>query len=168
MKSILIIADAYLGRCPHCMKIAFRAFLIALLLAIWVLFAIPSKPILIALLVMAGSFALLWIAHLTAFGIRTVTTKSNKQTDAQSNERRRAMGLFVKAIAFAAAATAVPRLSSAADCNCAPPLKCCWNFRASDFVCAPSDANCCAGNNPWYCPKGQDCNGDGTTLPKCR
>jgi hypothetical protein len=65
---------------------------------------------------------------------------------------------------FAMTVTALPMLKAyAAECQCAPPLKCCWNYdHTVTSPCAADDDVCCASqDNPWSCPNGHNCLGDG-------
>jgi hypothetical protein len=162
--------DQYLGRCPKCATTAFNAAVIALLLAFVV--EIMNMPLLAqdAIRILAAGFAALWLAHLGAYAVRTSrsSTASNDPARRESSgshppagDRRQFVFAFAKSFLFAITVTAVPfRSVFAADCPCSGALpKCCYDYNGQNPVCAPSDAVCCAGSNPWYCQSGHNCLG---------
>jgi hypothetical protein len=147
--------DAHLGRCSKCMRQAFLFMLVAVGLA-FVLPLITSVPaVLIASEFAAAGAAILWLSHLTAFAIRSAAVAHQHQP-----KRRYALA-FVRDLLVIAAATAVPLRAAFAQraCRCSSGMKCCYNYSGDDYVCAPSNAVCCAGNPPHYCPSGKNCYG---------
>ncbi len=171
--------DAHLGRCPRCMRQSFVFMLGAWGLALALPFATSSPTPAVASAIAAASLTLLWLGHLAAFALRAAgngapamrgMTGAPSPSDSPVQPRRRFMLAFTKAAAFAALATAFPLGTVFAQtCPCAAPLKCCFSFDAKYYDCAPSDAMCCGHpTNPWHCNSGSSCNGDGSTLPKCR
>lgn len=174
------ILNSGLGRCPRCMR---QSFLFALgAWAVTIVLAVAQVgPTLVSMgVVAATSLTLLWFGHITAVALRSAKHEygiarngsgGTASHDSPVGPRRRFMLAFVKSAVFVAAVTALPvRAVLAGTCPCKDPTpKCCWSYDAKFYVCAPDDAVCCSHpTNPWFCGKDQNCNGDGSTLPKCR
>ena len=132
-----------------------------------IIFNGPASVIVISRILAVGS-AGLWFAHLGAFALRAARSISKEtalrehaDSDPSLHARRRFLFALGKSFVFAMTATALPiRSAFAADCPCAAPLKCCWNYDQTNYVCAAADDMCCVSNNPWSCPSGHSCLGD--------
>jgi hypothetical protein len=148
--------DAHLGRCSKCMRQSFLAALGAAGLALALPLITAAPAVLLASTVAALGAAALWLAHLTAFALRSAAITREHQP-----KRRYALA-FVRDLFVIAAATAVPFNAAFAQVPCRCPSnapKCCYNYDGKNYVCAPSNAVCCAGNPPHYCQSGKQCYG---------
>jgi hypothetical protein len=148
-------ADRHVGRCSRCMRQGFLVMLgtMGLALVLPLITGLPAA--LLASEIAAAGAAILWLSHLTAFALRSAAAASRHQP-----KRRYALA-FVRNLLMVAAATAVPLHAAFARkaCRCGSGMKCCYNYSGDDYVCAPSNAVCCAGNPPHYCPSGKNCYG---------
>jgi hypothetical protein len=170
-RNIDAILDTYLGRCPKCVRTSFLVAVAASCAALILPTATNSPFLTTASRVLAVASAGLWLSHLVAFALRAgrsasmsneTALRETRRSSPYQGARRQFIVSFAKSFVFAVAATALPfRSAFAADCNCASPLKCCWDFTGTVSVCAAADAVCCAGQNPWSCPNGHNCYGDG-------
>jgi energy-converting hydrogenase Eha subunit E len=147
--------DRHLGRCSRCMRQAFLVMLGTMGLALGLPLITDMPAALLASEIAAAGAAILWLSHLTAFALRSAAAASPHQP-----KRRYALA-FVRDLLVVAAATAVPLRAAFAQkaCRCGSGMKCCYNYSGNDYVCAPSNAVCCAGNPPHYCPSGKNCYG---------
>ena len=162
--------DLYLGRCPKCVRTAFVFMIIAICMASAAALMTHSPFFLVTSRLLALGSAGLWFSHLVAFALRSVRNASiscktassgNSNADHSLRTRRQFISTFAKSFMFAMVATALPvRSLFAADCPCAAPLKCCWDYTGQIYVCAASDAVCCTGKSPWSCPSKHNCLGD--------
>ena len=150
---------SYFGRCPRCMRTAFFLMLGSWAVAATAAVVTDQSPAHVAAGIAAVGATILWLAHVTAFSLRAVAREA-------STGRRRTL-IFVGAASFAISATSLPAFAQ--KCPCRQNYKCCFNYDAKRHVCAPRNAVCCThATSPWYCSGKQTCNGDGSTLPKCR
>ena len=172
LKKIYAALDVKLGRCPKCMRQSFAFMLAAWGLAFTVSLTANAPVMLVACMIVAIGLAGLWFSHLTAFALRAAENASTLKggvleesvvTDLSLQPRRHFVLNFAKNFILMAAATALPirTVFAQAACNCptAAP-KCCYSYDGRRYVCAPSNANCCASANPWYCSSGMNCYGD--------
>jgi hypothetical protein len=106
-----------LGRCPRCIRSAFRAALIA-----WVLTGLsqvlPNSTQLAALISVAGcGLTALWLGHLLAHAFRVSTVaRSGTAQNQGAMSRREIFPIFARALAAAAAASSLPSMALA-DCD---------------------------------------------------
>ena len=142
--------DLTLGRCPKCMHKAFLAALIAWVLT-FVIIAFDGTFWLSALIaIAASSLTALWLAHISAFALRTAIAVGQSTRDlfprkpaqpvAQAPfSRRKFAAEFARAAAFAAIATALATSANtvlaAGNCDCS---KC-----RSDQKCCPTAGGYC-------------------------
>ena len=147
--------DAHLGRCSKCMRQAFLVMLGASLLALALPVMTNAPAVLIASYIAAAAAVILWLSHLAAFALRAGAAAHPHQP------KRRYALMFVRNLLVVAASTAVPLSAAFArvPCGCRSGMKCCYNYDGSDYVCAASNATCCAGNPAHSCPSGKQCNG---------
>jgi hypothetical protein len=140
--------DDHLGRCSKCMRQAFLFMLGASLLALAVPLATNAPAVLIASDIAAAAAVILWLSHLAAFAFRAAAAAHPHRP------KRRYALMFVRNLLVVAASTAVPLSAAFArvPCGCTSGMKCCYNYDGSDYVCAASNANCCAGKTCWARP----------------
>ena len=172
LKRVYAVLDAKLGRCPKCMRQSFVFMLAAWGLAFALALTASSPALRVASMMMAVGSAGLWLSHLTAFALRMAGNATASKDGARERKvapdlaprpRRRFVLGFAKSFVLVAAATALPirAVFAQAACNCpASAPKCCYAYDGRSYVCAPSNANCCASANPWYCSSGTNCYGD--------
>lgn len=170
-KKSLAGLDQNLGRCPICMRQSFVFMLGTCCLAIIIELTVRSAALHIAGRIVAVISIGLWLSHLVAFSLRATTNtktktpnfaRKNSGTNLEHWPRRQFLLLFAKNFALIAVAIAVPVRSAFAQgrCQCSGfTPKCCYS--TFDWVCAPSDAICCADSQgAWSCPNGHYCTGD--------
>jgi hypothetical protein len=140
MLKIGAILWANIGHCPTCTR---KAFVSAVLT--WtgtaVLAALDQWPnaLLIALLGAVG-LTLLWFVHVVVFAIKTASARRKPGNVGPTDMARRAsLSIFAKAIAAAAAVSAVPSLANAQNCPCGV----CNDCRGGYFcACCNRACNC--------------------------
>ena len=190
MKSLI----GKLGWCPKCMRTSFAAAATAAVLALTVTYASLDYRIVAISWIGAASLIGLWIAHLSAFSVRTaIGIQTNTSTDVvlagvnvfpvgvMFAPRRAFISNLLKAFAFAALATALPgryadaapcKIVSCSDpkCRCVAPTARCVSCPARNQVgCTSNDAvPCCTVQAFWTCPSRHDCFGDGTNRDRCK
>jgi hypothetical protein len=177
LNSIWDVVEGSIGTCPRCMRAAFVAAFSATIIATGITFSTAvSGAMLILVWAPPVSLGLLWLAHAWMFSQRTVAHGSTAARESNSAQetlpRRHFLALFGRSLAFSALAGALPSIATAtATCRCANPSdKCCYNYDGTTYVCAPSSASCCAhATSPWFCSSPRpNCNGDGSSNPRCR
>jgi hypothetical protein len=145
LSGVLSKSWASLGRCTVCMRKAFQAATVAWCLtlglgllgvdALWQWFAMA----------LAVGITALWLGHLFAYSVKALGRPpcGNEEVSGAGTTRREALGRFVNAFAFIAAATAIPAFSQS---------------------CPECGADVMEGNRGWG-PCGQSCRfADGRTM----
>jgi hypothetical protein len=128
--------DTKLGRCPLCMRSAFRSA-IALAGVSVVLVLLGSHRLLLATAtISAAAAALVWMAHLAAFAMRGV--RAANRADQRMNARRRAVLAFGRSFVLAAAMTGLPPSVFAQVMTCSDG---CRRFRGTSD-CYPCCSTC--------------------------
>ena len=178
-----VLATSKLGRCPTCMRIAFRAALASWVIAAIVIIAWPDRAIDVAASCVAGGFAVLWMAHVVTFALRSTREAFRRRALAPRLEesaagsisvRRQFLIGFAHTLLFAAIATIAPVTAARADgCNCytenncycpADAPNCFFNPATGVGYCCSGGAGCGNTQGQWCCPSGR-CGGDyGTCL----
>ena len=128
------------GRCPYCMRKAFLAMAAAWGLSAFTMNFADSPSLSVAAELIAATLTLLWAAHILAFASRSAfASRISAQLevgDAQGLvSRRSVLPMFVKVLAVATVASALPRLALAGGCS----------------------ASCPNGSSSKGCPEGQSC-----------
>ena len=171
MRGLIFNFFEELGRCPKCMRKSFVFALGTCGLALLMAFTASPPALRVAVEIAALAAAGVWLSHLLAFAFRASRrragspgpqTQEPSPADTENQGRRRLILSFARNFAFIAVATALPIASAwAASCPCAATLKCCWNYTADTYTCAPRDAVCCGHpTTPWYCQPKHNCYGD--------
>ena len=175
LNSIRDVAEGSIGTCPRCMRAAFVAAFCAGIVSLAATLAGAGGAILILAWSTSAVLSRLWLAHAWMFSRRVAASGSAPTGDSSSGSeplrRRQFLTLFGRTVAFSALAGLAPRAAIAqATCPCRSPLKCCWYYDRTIYVCAASGANCCThATSPWSCSSPRpNCNGNGSTSPHCR
>lgn len=136
-----------LGRCAFCMRAAFVSAAFVWLFAFLVQVVIPNRIVAVALMIAASALSILWLAHLTAYAVRSARCKVSTVTIDVSGtvtkfSRRDLVPFFVRTFALAAVATVLPVLftSARADEGC-----------SGDTPYACGTQYCCSGSAVWHC-----------------
>ncbi len=137
-----------LGRCVFCMRTSAASAAIAWAMGFAVLAATRQTAIATLLMVAAGAFTALWLAHLTAYSVRSARCRISTPTIDNAGivtrfSRRDLLPMFARTFAFAAIATVLPALFSKAKaddegCSGDTPYGCGTQY-------------CCAGSALWHC-----------------
>lgn len=111
-----------IGSCMYCMRKSFIALFVSLIFLSFT-FAINDvyhlKYIVVFSITLSSSLACLWILHLLTYSLRL--TKNSVETiddDSIDSQKRKAMGIFFRALSAAAVTTVFPRLVSAGVYGC--------------------------------------------------
>ena len=176
--SLMRWLDRKIGRCPKCMKTAFRLAVASWVLAI-VAALVDAPALLPAALVLALLLSLNWLIHIVCYAARMTYAKYRTEqnlrrlvapsADAPWPSRRRVLISFSKGLAFAAMATAVSyRFAMAqscscgdSDCECPPDFpQCVFNPARQESLCCGFDAiGCGSPTLTWCCPSNTSCSG---------
>jgi hypothetical protein len=176
---LLRLLDQKVGRCPKCMKTAFRFAAGSTALALVAALAGAPPVLLWAALALALLLGLNWLTHIVRYAARMTrakyrTEQSLRQLAAPSESapwpsRRQMLVSFSKGLAFAAMATAVSyKFAMAQACNCGdegcdcPPdfPQCVFNPARQESICCGFDAiGCGSPTLTWCCPSNTSCSG---------
>lgn len=177
--SLVRLLDKKIGRCPKCMRTAFRFAAASWALAIVAALAdAPAAP-LRAALALALLLSLNWLVHIARYAARMTYAKYRTEqnlrrlvapsANAHWPGRRQLLISFSKGLAFAALATAVSyRFAMAQSCRCGdsgcecPPdfPQCVFNPARQESICCGFDAiGCGSPTLTWCCASNTSCSG---------
>lgn len=129
-----------LGTCQFCVRTALLTAL-GTWCAAWVS-SFWNGTLSLALFTAAAALTLLWLSHLTAFGLRVVRHRQANMPERPDMRRREFFAVFARAVAFIAASSAIPALAGGKCPDgfypCGNYGTCCANGRA----CVGNGAGC--------------------------
>lgn len=156
---IIAMLDRTIGRCPYCMKTAFRSALLAwavLAAAVWVW---PGSVLAVAVLIGASALTALWLAHVVAYGSRVLALLQAEyrpapaRRGAPARSRREFLWVLGTAAAITASATIWLPATALARGNPCGEGKYCPDDAPK--CCSRSQGKCCNGN--WACTVNAKC-----------
>lgn len=149
LQRIGITSWSMLGRCGYCMRAAATSALVTWLIALPISAATSNPFIAMAAIGTSSALTLLWIAHISAYALRSAQCKLRTPTVAEDGtaayqSRRDLFPMFAKAFVLVALATAIPSVFQAAraqdDSGC-----------SGDTPAPCGTQYCCAAPAVWFC-----------------
>ena len=129
-----------LGYCPRCMRKSFTFAMASILIAVAGSFCLPRSAI-VPISLCAIALTALWLAHITAYSLKTLARRSELSPhDSLRTSRRKLFAAFAKISVAIAVSSMVPRMAAAQgspNCGSVDP-------HCSGFNC-PDGSVCCGG-----------------------